>query len=423
MKTVNVFLLFYNLLWTVGIIFSLPLAPFVRKWRYAERLGFGLPSFQSGNKRIWVHALSVGEVISAIPVVKALKEKYPSIELVFTVKTLQGLEIARSELRDEVDFLIPMPLDFWWSTRQIIKHINPIIFVLVETDIWPCLIYNIHKRGAKIILVNGRISSKTFLSYKRFSFIARRMLGLFDKCLMQSDLDRDRLLEIGISRDIVETTGNIKYDRSWRPMDEKERLYWFSELKISPEDRLWVAGSTHKGEEKVIFETFKKISRKYPGFRLLIAPRRIERSEEVLKIGSEMDLDISMRTNIHEGYQVLILNTLGELGRVYGLAEISFVGGSLVPTGGHNLLEPASFGCPVVFGPHTQNFVLMAQDLEEVGGGICVQENNLFDIINGILWDSDRSKHMGVKAREFVEMNKGALNRVMDFIGRYIKIA
>lgn len=383
----------------------------------------GLPSIQSGSKRIWVHALSVGEVISAIPAVKSLREQYPSAELVFTVKTLQGLEIARSELKDEVNFLVPLPLDFWWSIRRITNRINPMIFVLVETDIWPGLVYALHKRGVKIILVNGRISPKTYISYKRFSFIARRILGQFDKCLMQSDLDRDRLLKVGVPGDIVETAGNIKYDRPWSPFDEKERQQWFSKLKIRHEDRLWVAGSTHEGEEEVILATFKRLSREYPGLRLLIAPRRIERSEEVLKIGSEMGLDISMRTDIHEDYQVLILNTLGELGRVYGLAEISFVGGSLVPEGGHNLLEPASFGCPVIFGPHTQNFVLMAQILEEVGGGICINENNLFDIVDGLLCDRDRSKDMGAKAREFVEMNKGALGRVMGHIGGYIKVA
>lgn len=420
MKMVNVLLSVYNLVWNVAIVLSLPLVLFGDKQRYAGRLGIRRPSIRTGSRRIWVHALSVGEVISAIPVIKAIKKQYPSNELVFTVKTLQGMKIARSELKGEVDFLLPMPLDFWWTVRQFIRQVDPLIFILVETDIWPGLVSSLKKRGVKTILVNGRISPKTYKTYKHFSFIVSRILGLFDKCLMQSDLDRDRLLNVGMPGDAVETVGNIKYDRSWTPVDEKEREYWFSELKTGPSDRIWVAGSTHEGEDEIILDTYRKLRKEYPRLRLLIAPRRIERSEQVMDIGLKMGLDVSMRTSIKEGCQVLVLDTLGELGRIYGLAEISFVGGSLVPVGGHNLLEPASFGCPVIFGPHTQNFVDMAETLEKAGGGIRVEKDDIFGAMDGLLGDGERLRLTGINARDFVERNRGALDRVMKHIGRYI---
>ncbi len=373
---------------------------------------------------IWIHALSVGEVISSLPLVRALSRKYPERDIVFSVTTSQGMEIARDELQGEVKRLLTMPLDFWWSIRRTVYSINPSLFVLVETDIWPGLIFHLKKRGTKALLVNGRISPRTLMRYRRFRAFIRAVLDSFESCLMQSDLDRHRLLEIGLKEDKVKTVGNIKFDRDWTPMDEKEYKQWLDALNLSPEDDLWVAGSTHRGEEDIILDVFLRLHKLFPALRLIIAPREIDRAGEVERLVSGKGLSAILRKDLphkRKSCDVLILDTLGELERIYGIAQISFVGGSLEPIGGHNLLEPASFGKPVLFGPHTHNFVQMSQLIVEAGGGRCVTDGEaLFETMKEILSDPKISDSMGQRAREFVELNKGALGRVMEYIENYL---
>ena len=418
------FLFLYHFAWTVIIIFSLPLIPFVKKWHFLERMGFGLPPDRLKKKSIWVHALSVGEVVSAIPLVRSLNRKYPRKDIVFTVTTPQGIKIARKELKGEVKVLLTMPLDFWWSMRRIVNYIKPSFFILIETDLWPGLILYLRKRGVKTVLVNGRISPRTFRSYRRFRFFTRIMLNSLELCLMQSNLDRKRLLQIGIGPDRVKAVGNIKFDRDWLPMVKNDYEHWLNILALKPEDNIWVVGSTHQGEEEIILDVFKRLRSSFPLLRLIIAPRRIERAWDICRLSLSKGLKTVLKTELtkyREPYDVLILNTIGELRKIYGVGKISFVGGSLVPVGGHNLLEPATFGCPVLFGPHTHNFVLMSQLLLEAGGGRRVKdEEDLFETMKGLLSDPERSNRVGGKAGRFVAMNRGALGRVMNLIEIYL---
>ena len=406
------------------IIFSLPLIFFVKTRRIVERLALRLPPVPSKRGSIWIHALSVGEVVSALPLVKALNQKYPSKDIVFTVKTAQGMKIARDELEGEVKALLPMPLDFWWSIRRIVNHISPSLFILIETDIWPGLINHLKKRGIKTVLVNGRISPRTFRSYRRFPFLIRSMLSPIELCLMQSDLDTKRLSQIGIGSDKLKTVGNIKFDRDWAPMDEKEYQHWLDVLNLEIENNIWIAGSTHEGEEEIILDVFGKLRPSYPMSRLIIVPRRIERTEEIHSLSESKGFRTVLKTDLavkRETYDVLVFNTIGELDRLYGISNISFVGGSLVPEGGHNLLEPASFGLPVLYGPHTEDFALMGEALIEAGGGKRVKDGeDLFETMKALLSDPERSKGMGRRAKEFVEMNRGAVGRVVKHIGVYI---
>jgi len=420
-----VLLFLYKFAWTLFVVLSLPLIPFAKSWRLSERLWWRLPSVPPRRGVMWIHALSVGEVISAKPVVKSLREQYPSKDIVLTVKTSQGMRVARKELGSEVDLLLPMPLDFWWSVRRIADHIRPSLLILVETDIWPGLLSCMRKRGVQVILVNGRVSPRTFRSYRRFRSLSRRVLGMMELCLMQSDLDRKRLLEIGLPPEMVETVGNIKFDRDWSPMDAKEYDQWYGLLHLWPSARVWVAGSTHDGEEEIVLETFRRLVPLFPELRLIIAPRRVDRADDILRLGRLKGIDIVRRSDPGgKDYQTLILDSMGELGRIYGIAEISFVGGSMVPIGGHNLLEPASFGCPVLFGEHTHNFVLMSRLLVEAGGGKRVKDaEDLFMTMKLLLSDRSRPEEMGKRAREFVGVNRGALRRVMGRIGGYIEAA
>jgi len=334
------------------------------------------------------------------------------------------MQIARRELEGEVQALISMPFDFWWSLQRIIRHFRPTVFILVETDLWPGLLHLLRRRGIKSLLINGRISPETLRSYERYRFFVKKMFDDLELCLMQSDLDTERLLQIGIKADRVKTVGNIKFDRPWLPMGAKEHDEWHHSLNLKPDDSIWVAGSTHEGEEEVVLDVFVRLRSLFPRLRLIIAPRRIEEAENIYDLALAKGLKPVLKTKAAdemEPFDVVILDTLGELGRIYGIAEISFVGGSLVPSGGHNLLEPAYFGRPVLFGPHTEHFVLMSELLIEAGGGERVKdEEDLFLKMRDLLADPRGAESMGRRAKAFVELNRGALGRVLDHLHSYL---
>jgi 3-deoxy-D-manno-octulosonic-acid transferase len=418
-------LILYHVLATIILIFSLPPYLLVNKGRFKERLGLNLPNLgESEVGRLWVHALSVGELLSAIPLLEALRNRYPSREIVFSVKTATGLEIARERLRGKIDYLLPMPLDFWWSVRRMIKNINPAIYILVETDIWPGLISSLKKRAIKTILVNGRVSPRTGRSYIRWRFFVKRMLRSLELFLMQTELDKNRIIRGGISPDKVKVTGNIKFDRKWRPLDDKERNRWLKLLnrKNGP---IWVAGSTHRPEEKIIFNVFDELLKSFPDLCLIIGPREAHRFDEVYYLARDFGLRAIRRTELpaeNQEYNVFILNTLGELGQVYGLADVAFVGGSLTSIGGHNVLEPAFFGMPVLFGPYTYNFATMSHLLIKCGGGKMVaDESELLHAMVELLGKKNKREQIGERAKRFVEQNQGALERVIGILKPYLE--
>ncbi len=414
----------YNFLWTAFSLISFPFLVLGGR-KGLVRLGLFLPRFRGGRENIWVHALSVGEVISSEPVIKALGNRYPEKGLVLTVKTLQGMKVAQERLRDNVDTLCFMPPDFWWCINRLIKRIEPCLMILVETDIWPGLVSCLKKKNISVMLINGRISPSTHKSYKRFSFISRRVLEDIDLFLMQSELDAERLLDTGISRNRVEVTGNIKFDREWIPMTESERDKWMHLLNLHEDSRIIVAGSTHEGEEEIILSVFKKLTLSFSNLILIVAPRRTERAASVMELCRKAGLRAALRSSLLPSAstesEVIVLDTLGELGRIYGIGEITFVGGSMVPLGGHNLLEPAVFGQPVLFGEHTHNFVLMARLILDEGGGKRVKNGkDLLECMNELLSDPNEAKEMGKRASRFAMNNSGALERVMDFAGEYL---
>ncbi|MBN2059993.1 MAG: 3-deoxy-D-manno-octulosonic acid transferase [Deltaproteobacteria bacterium] len=383
-----------------------------------------MPCQQPKRKSIWIHALSVGEVISALPVYRAIKESHPSRDILFSVKTAQGIKIAGENLGDNKESLIPMPLDFWWSIRRITRYIDPEIFILVESDIWPGLIHCLKKRGCKIFLINGRISPRTYNAYKRYRFLSKKLLSALDICLMQSDLDRKRLTDIGVPAEKVITSGNIKFDMPWKTIRNKDRMRWLQILNFRQEARIWVAGSCHPGEYEIIIDVYKRLLSSFPELYLILAPRNPETAGEISRLCRIKGIKSSQRSDQKRAKgdaKFLILDSIGELGVIYGLAEISFVGGSLVPLGGHNLIEPASFGRPVLFGPHTYNFVQMAEMLIEAGGGIRVRDGeSLYNMMKGLLKDKNRSDRIGRMALKFANTNKGALNRVLEYIESHI---
>jgi len=422
-KAFSALIFFYHFLWTGLIALSVPAMAFAGKKRISERLAVVLPPPRPKQGSVWIHALSVGEVFSAIPLVDAIRARYPEKSIVFTVTTRKGMSIAIKELQGRVDTLLTMPLDLWYCARRMVNYLRPGVFILVETDIWPGLIEYLRKKGIKSILVNGRISPRTFSAYKRFSFFARMMFQPLSSCLMQSDLDTDRLLKVGVDPAKVHTVGNIKFDRDWPPMNEEEHGEWLDKLKLNRGDLLWVAGSIHRGEDELILSVYLKLKSYFPSLRLILAPRRVEESPEILKQAKAMGLRAVLRTEPgEERYDVLVVDTLGELARIYGLGKVSFVGGSLVPFGGHNLLEPAQLGVPVIFGPYTHNFVFMSESMTERGAGWRVRNaGELYEAVFTLLENDEVRHRMCLSAKEFVSENRGAISRVISYVDAALK--
>ncbi len=412
----------YNFLWTVVYLALLPCKLLGKKEDFTRKFAPAFPGRERGAKRIWIHALSVGEVLSTRPLIGAIKKRYPDRPIVLTVKTPQGMKVAQQELAGEIDDLFFMPLDYRGAITKITRVIDPYIFIIIETDIWPGIISYLKSRGVKIILVNGRVSPRTFRRYKMFRFYLRGVLNAIDLLLMQSEADSRKIKTIGIPPDKIKTAGNIKFDQEWHYMDNKEHNKWLNLLGLSDQSIIFLAGSTHEGEEKPILNAYKKLLDRHPELIMIIAPRKLDRVKDIESMGKSMGLKITKRTCLESSngkkYNVLILDTIGELGRIYGLASISFVGGSLVPIGGHNLLEPASFGCPVLFGKHTHNFALMSELLLQNNGGKRIENpDDLYLTLEGLFSESDKSKEMGRNAMKTVETNSGAVNRILDFIG------
>ena len=414
--------LLYNLLWSLVYLLLLPCIYLGKRDYFARKFALDLPERETKEKRIWIHALSVGEVLSTRPLIKSIKKCFPDKAIVLTVKTKHGMEVALREAAIEVDDLFFMPLDYRGAVEKIVKAVDPSIFILVETDIWPGIISCLKERGIKIILVNGRVSPRTFRGYKKFRFYFKKILSDMDLLFMQSKLDSSRMKAIGVPSHKIVTAGNIKFDQEWTPMNKEEHDKWLKLLGLNAGSKIIVAGSTHEGEEEPILKAFKRLLDRYPELKLIIAPRKLDRIKEIGSTGASIGLNIMKRTEIEDnngrGYDVLILDTMGELGRIYGLATICFVGGSFVPIGGHNLLEPASFGCPVLFGKYTHNFVQMSELLLENDGGKRIENpGDLYFTLEKLLSDPEESERMGRNAKDFVESNSGAVGRIIDYIG------
>ena len=416
-------MILYHFMWTFPLFFLVMAASFSGSKRLRERLAMDLPKGLPKKGNLWVHALSVGEVLSAVPLVAQLKVAFPEKDIVLSVTTRSGMALATEKFSGRVACIMTLPLDAWWCTRRVINCVRPSVFILVETDLWPGLLSFLKQKGVRSFLVNGRISPRTLKSYKKAPVVVKRLFAPLAYCLMQTDLDRDRLLQLGMDREKVITTGNIKFDREMFTMDAHENGQWLETLGLEPEMQVWVAGSTHEGEEAVLLRVFQDLKRKFPMLRLIIAPRDVGRSHEISSMIRKQGMAVVLRTTVSKKshpYDVLVLDTVGELGYVYGVGDTAFVGGSLVPIGGHNLLEPADFGIPVLFGPHTHNFEFMSESILKAGGGFRVQDDaELHDAMERLLSDSALRKRMGGRAKSFVVENRGALKRVMGYIAQH----
>lgn len=393
-----------------------------RKYREGiiERFGFiakeKLASLKSGPV-VWVHAVSVGESKAVIPVLKLLKKKRPDVRILFSTVTTTGNRSIQKEAGSLIDALIYFPLDLSWVIRRVLDATNPEIFVVVEKELWPNLLKALRARSVPAIVVNGTISDRSFRRFKRFGFFFRDIFASIELFCARTADDMRKAIEAGVIPSKARAFGNLKFDLD-PEVPSKERLADIRRvLGIGQTEMVIVAGSTHAGEEVQVIKAFQALRTERPGLRLIIAPRHPERFSEVEAIIKSAGLVYSRKTAPNGG-DVILLDTVGELMTFYAIATVAFVGGSLVEdVGGHNLLEPAFFSKPVVYGPHLTTYLSMAELLEKTGGGFRVDsEKGLTEILKTLLQDETLAARAGGAAKKAVEANRGAAEKTVEAV-------
>ena len=376
--------------------------------------------------RVWIHAVSVGEVTAAAPIVACLKKKKPEVGIIFSTSTETGQEMAKKIIKDS-SALIYFPLDIPAVVVKVIKMAAPDIFVLVETEIWPNFLSICKKRGIKTLMVNGRISPRSYRRYRLTNFLWKRVLGNLDFAGMISMVDAERLEDIGMDSTKIKVLGNAKYDGLAAMVSPSLQEEISRRVNVHADKRFFVAGSTHPGEEKIVINVYRQLLKRYPDFKLILVPRHIERTDDVIKLLRRADFnDVIKLSEINNGRQrkeerIIVVDVIGELFKVYSLASIVYCGGSLVPRGGQNILEAAAWGKVIFYGPSMEDFSAEKDLLEEVGCGITIEnEEELLQGIIRLLDNPTELKSRGERGKAVVLANIGASKRYADLISKNI---
>lgn len=410
----------YSLLLAVAALLSLPwwLLQMLRLGKYragfTERMGF-LPARLQAAKAgsIWVHAVSVGEVLAVSGLIAELKNSQPGAQIFVSTTTATGQRLARDRFGEEQCFF--MPLDFGFAVRAYLNGLQPRLLILAETEFWPNLLHLARKRGIAVAIVNARISDRSFPRYQRFRWFFRRVLSNVDLFLAQTPADAERLRGIGALTERVQVSGNLKFDIR-QPVASKVADDLRAAIpKGSP---VIVAGSTAEGEEEAVLQAFKQVQKQFASAVMILAPRHPERFEKVANLINSLEIAFLRRSSwtsacpISGG--VFLLDSVGELASVYAVADVAFVGGSLVPVGGHNILEPAQYGTAIVVGPHTFNFREIVSIFQNGGALRVCDAANLANLLLELLGNMEERKQLGRRARELFAQHAGATNRTLQ---------
>jgi 3-deoxy-D-manno-octulosonic-acid transferase len=418
----------YTLLYVIGLAAVAPraLLDLIRGGRYSiavpERLG-AVPRELDGHRgAIWLHAVSVGEVHAARGLIPHLREHWPERAIVLSTTTPTGQAMARSTAGADAVFY--MPLDLPWAVAGYMRALEPSLLLLVETEIWPNLLRACRDRSVPVALVNARLSGRSFRRYRWVTRLWPAAFALLGRVCARTETEAERFRLLGLTVDRVWTTGNLKADAAALTPTPEAREILESELGLATESgSLIVAGCTMPDEEQKVLLAFRRVREHHPGARLLLAPRHPERFDEVAELVRAAGFGCRRRTRpaLEPDAEVLLLDTLGELPAAYGLGALAFVGGSLVPTGGHNMLEPAVQGRPVLFGPHVDNFTALAAELEEAGGGLRVEDAEaLGRTIDQLLADPQRLASVGDRARDVAMRDAAAGKRTARILAEWL---
>ena len=430
----------YNTLFFIVIILGFPLIiPMVlisdkRRKTILQRLGIarlpkkivpGKPD-KSERKHIWVHALSVGEVLSSVPLVKGLKECSNTRDIVFSASTKTGFDIAKQYLTDTVHSIFYFPYDLIFSVKHIVRRIDPAVVVIVETDIWPNFLFEMKKRQVPVILVNARLSKKSFIGYKRLGFFTKQVFLNFVHICAQSFADAGRFQELGAPFDRITTTGNVKFDVTYQIQGLQETDSLRQSMHIQNARKVFLAGSTHPGEESILLDAFSRIKNQVGDLLLIVAPRNPERAGSVVRIFESAGYSVGLMKELKKissgkRFDVIIIDTIGFLKKLYAIADIAFIGGSLVNCGGHNPLEPAAFSKPIIFGHDMRDFRDISKMLLEAGGAVRVKDaKDLYKALVTLMENDKKALEMGKNALGVLTANKGAVEKTIKVIKPYL---
>ena len=392
-----------------------------------QRLGFLPITFNvDGESSIWIHAVSVGEVLAARALAADLKARYPRLRLFLSTTTIGGQQVARR--LSDVDAVFYFPFDWTFIVRRTLGLVRPRVFVMMETEIWPNLLRECRAQGVGTVIINGRISSRSYPRYRLIRRFFRRVLADVDRFCMQSEESARRIVELGADPSRVTVTGSLKFDSlqapppagHGRPRDRVLRFF-----RVSPARTVIVAGSTMRGEESAVLRASARIKTTIPSALVVLAPRQPERFAEAERIARDAGLVAVRRSELpidaEPRADVVVLDTIGELAQLYQVAKAVFVGGSLADYGGHNILEPAIFGKPIVFGPHMQNFKEIADAFVANDAAIQVRsEQELEEALLTLVTDPVRRARLGAAARALVEANRGAKDKTLDVVAELL---
>jgi len=405
---VFILLLIINKRYRDGLLQKLGIVP----WQDIVVSGAGRP--------IWVHAVSVGEVMAALPLIRELKRVFPRQPVLLSTATATGKATAERS-SNYIDRIIFFPFDFPLCARLFISRIQPLAFIALETELWPNFLRELKRRNIPAVMVSGRISSRSFPRYRMFRFFFSRVLANLCLCCMQSPADAQRIVELGAQPDAVRVTGNLKFDQVLPEVSRELQEKLCGELNLKPGQPVFIAGSTHPGEEEIVLAAFRELKKSFPELALILAPRHPGRFDEVASLIQETGMPFGRKTVLQGGAagscDVILLDTIGELATLYSIATVVFIGGSLVPVGGHNVLEAAVFKKPVLFGPHMDSCAEIAGAMKQNGGGILVASlPELIEQTQKLLSDRDLRESAGARAYQVVAENSGALHRNMKIL-------
>lgn len=396
-------------------------APAYRR-RIRERFGW-IAALPADRPVVWVHAVSVGETLAAVPMVKALQKDYPNHRMVVTTMTPTGSERVQAAFGDQV-IHVYAPYDLPGAVRRFLNRVRPDVLIVMETELWPNIVATCAGRNIPVVLANARLSEKSARGYARVGRLTGAMLGRLSAVAAQAEADGERFCELGLPRDRLVITGNIKFDitltHGMRVEAQAVRTSWQGAGVARP---VWLAASTHEGEDEVVLAAHQQLLAEFPDTLLVLVPRHPERFERVFELCQQQGFSVARRSRSDSpaDCQVLLGDTMGELLTFYGACDIAFVGGSLVPNGGHSLIEPAAWGKPVLSGPHLFNFADVSSQLAAADAlWLCDDAGQLTERVGRLIRDADEAQQRGVRACGVVESNRGALQRLLAVVRGFI---
>lgn len=419
----------YNILTIVIVMLAIPvfIMRLIREKGFGQRLrqSFGfLPKVDIepvlGKKCIWLHAASVGEIVAASPIIKEIRRQFPEKTILVSVVTATGYAMAKRIITD-ADSIIFFPLDLPGISHQVVKRIQPSVFLLVETELWPNFLKAARHFSIPVMMVNGRISDKSVGRYRYLHTVLSSMLNTVTTFCMQSAIDAEYIVRLGADPKRVVITGNTKFDQNYTNISLEEQQVIREEIGFENDFPVLVAGSTHNGEEEILFLALQKVRESFPQAKLIIAPRDIMRVEELANLAADFGFIAKRRTLLldkpSDGHDIVLLDTIGELGKIYSVGTIIYVGGSLVPRGGHNILEPAAHGKPILVGPHMFNF----KDTYALFSGrkACITVDSAITLAEQtiyILNNEQVEQYMSHETLAIIDENRGAARKSMRYL-------